>query len=248
MKELIQKILGVFGVRLIKARNARKYLPKPNLDSIEIIARLHGRPDRPLSVLQIGACDGVTSDSLYPFIKEGTVKAWLVEPVTLNFSMLREFYKGEPHVTLIQAAVADVDGERAFYSIRNDGRWKDNGWARQLASFYKEHLVRHGINEAEIQENRVRCLTLTTLVKEYAIRDLDVLMIDTEGFDGEVVRMALAQGICPNFIVFENAQLVQQYAQSELDDLYRRLSEHGYAWTHDRINTLAIRTDFLRKK
>jgi FkbM family methyltransferase len=247
MKEFIQRILGILGFRLIRARSARKYLPKPNVDNIEIIARLYGLPSRPLAVLQIGACDGVTSDSLYPFIKEGTVKAWLVEPAALNFSMLTDFYMGESRVTLIQAAIADTDEDRPFYSIRNEGRWKDSGWARQLASFYKEHLLRHGILEAEIQEDRVRCLTLTTLMKQYAISGIDVLMVDTEGYDGEIVKMAMAQGICPNFVVFENAQLVQRYTQDQLDDLYRKLSERGYSWTHDRINTLAVKTDFLRR-
>jgi FkbM family methyltransferase len=248
MKKIIQKMLGVFGIRVIRAKYARKYLPKPNIDNIEIVTRFYSLLNRKISVLQVGACDGVTSDSIFPYIKAGAIDAYLVEPSTVNFRKLAEFHKGNPKVTLINAAVADKDEKRTFYTIKDEGRWKDNGWARQLASFYKEHLLKHKITEDEIAAEEVDCLTLATVIDKYKISDLDVLLIDTEGYDGEIVKMAMAQGVHPQFIAFENAQLVQLYSQDQLDALYRVLESNGYVWTHDRINTLAIRKDFFNKR
>jgi FkbM family methyltransferase len=245
MKALIQRFFGLFGIRVSRAGKPRKYLPKPNIDSIEIVIRLYSLMKQKITVLQVGACDGVTSDSIYPYIRRGDIKAFLVEPGKVNYKKLSEFYRGVENATPIQAAVADKDEERIFYTIKDEGRWKDVGWARQLASFYKEHLLKHKILESEIQEEKVNCLTLQSIINTYKIKDLDILLIDTEGYDGEIVKMAMAQGVHPTFIAFENAQLVQNYSQKELDDLYNLLGSYGYVWVHDRINTLAIGKQFF---
>jgi FkbM family methyltransferase len=245
MKAQIQKFLALFGIRIIRAKYARKYLPKPNVDNIEIVVKFYSLLNRKINLLQVGACDGVTSDSIFSYIKSGAINAFLVEPSKLNFSKLADFYQGTSNAVLINSAVADKNEVRTFYSIKDEGRWKDSGWARQLASFYKEHLLKHDILPDEIKEEQVNCQTLDSIVKQHQITNLDVLLIDTEGYDGEIVKMALAQNILPNFIAFENAQLIQLYPQEELDKLYALIASKGYVWTHDRINTLAIRKDFF---
>lgn len=245
MKNAIQKLLSIFGIRIIRAKYARKYLPKPTIENVKIIAHLHLLAGKKITLMQVGACDGFTSDSIHEYVKKGSINAYLIEPVKVNFEKLKDFYNGVGNTTLINAAVADKDEKRTMYSIKDEGKWKDVGWARQLASFYKEHLNKHGFNDSEIEEQLVDCKMLSTVVQEYSINDLDILLIDTEGFDGEVVKMALKQGIKPNYIVFENAQLVQNYNQTQLDALYENLAQNGYEWTHDRINTLAIKRNYL---
>lgn len=244
MRQLIKKILNGLGLKLILLKSQRK-LPTPTIDNIEIVVRFYNLMKQPISLLQIGACDGVTSDSIYKYIKQGMIKAYLVEPSCVNFNKLKSFYNAHPEVTLINAAVAEQNSKRIFYSIKDEGRWKDSGWARQLASFYKQHLIRHGILEHEIQSEEVDCLMVKTIIENYHIKNLDILLIDTEGYDGEIVRMALDQNILPNFIAFENVQLVKLYHQQELTDLYNKLKQNGYVWTHDRINTLAIKQEFF---
>ena len=248
MKNLIQSLLGLFGIRVIRAKYDRKYLPKPNIDNIHIVANLYHHLGKTLKVLQIGACDGFTSDSIYSYVKNGSIKAFLVEPVKVNFSKLSEFYKDVPNAVLINAAIADKNESRTMYSVKDEGRWKDDGWARQLASFYKEHLQKHDFRDDEIISQEVKCKTLGSIMSENNVEDLDVLLIDTEGYDGEVVKMALKEHVKPDYLVFENAQLVQNYSQIELDELYSLLDKNGYSWTHDRINTMAVRKDYLSTK
>lgn len=234
-------------MQVYRISNARKYLPKPTVENVELVARLLSLTDKEVTLVQVGACDGITSDSVYPYIKSGRIRGYLIEPSRVNFAKLNEFYSGTKNATLIHAAIADTNQSRILYTIKNEGRWKDNGWARQLASFYKEHLLRHGIRDNEIQAEQTVCLTLRTVIENYRIQKIDILLIDTEGYDGEIVKMALKEGINPPFIVFENAQLVQNYSQDQLDALYALLDSNGYAWTHDRINTMAIRKDFLKQ-
>jgi FkbM family methyltransferase len=246
MKRVIQKLFSVVGLKVIKSKNAKRYLPKPNVDNAEIIVHFYHLMQRKMTLLQIGACDGVTSDSIYTYIKSGDVNAYLVEPSKVNFEKLNKFYSDQSNATLINVAVADKNEVRPFYTVKDEGRWKDDGSARQIASFYKSHLLKHGILESEISMEDVKCSTLATIVDEYSIKNLDLLLIDTEGYDGEIVKMALRQNIKPNFIVFENAQLVKSYTQAELNDLYSLLKDNGYVWTHDRINSMAVKSDFFR--
>ena len=245
MKAVIKKILKALGLKVTKL-SSRRVLPVPCVDNIEIVVFFCNLMKKKISLLQIGACDGQTSDSIYKYIKAGNINAYLVEPSQVNFNKLSSFYDSNgSEVTLINAAIADKDEKKTFYSIKDEGRWKDNGWARQLASFYKQHISKHGIADHEIKEEEVDCFTLQTVINKYGIKKLDILVIDTEGYDGEIVKMALSQNILPDFIAFENVQLVKTYSQNELDDLYKRLGQKGYVWTHDRINTLAIKKDFL---
>lgn len=247
MKRIVQKLFGLFGVKLVRT-GARKQIPKPNLDNIEIVVSFYAMLQTRINLLQIGACDGVTSDSIYKYIRAGFINAFLVEPSKVNFAQLQQFYSGYSNVTLINVAIATENEQRTFYTIKNEGRWKDDGGARQLASFYKEHVLRHGILESEIAEEIVDCRTIASIIKEYRIPDLDVLVVDTEGYDGEIIKMALAQNVRPTFIAFENGQLPRFYSQDQLDSLYSQLSQAGYRWTHDRINTLAVRNDFFLKQ
>lgn len=247
VKGLIQKFFGFFGLQVSRLNRSRKYLPKPTVENIEIVVRLLSLLGKEFTLIQIGACDGVTSDSVYPYIKSGNINAYLIEPSKTNFKKLQEFYTEVKNVTLINAAISDSNESRILYSIKDEGRWKDNAWARQLASFYKEHLLKHGIHEQEILADKTECLTLKSVIAKYKINSFDILLVDTEGYDGEIIKMAIRDGVLPPFIVFENAQLVQTYSQTELDNLYKLLAEQGYVWTHDRINTLAIRSDFFKK-
>lgn len=247
MKKVIKKALKLLGIKLILLKS-RKVLPAPNIDNIEIVVRFYQMMGKRISLLQIGACDGETSDSINRYVKAGNIDAYLVEPSKVNFAKLESYYRiSGTQATLINAAIADADGKRSFYSIKDEGRWKDKGWARQLASFYKSHLLKHGILEHEILEEEVDCMTVKTVLQKHQLNNLDVLVIDTEGYDGEIVKMVLDQNILPVFIAFENVQLLKLYSQKQLDELYNLLASKGYVWTQDRINTMAIRKDFFHE-
>jgi FkbM family methyltransferase len=246
MREYIKKLLKhFFGIKVTKLSSVRS-LPVATVDNIEIVVKFYHLMKKQITLLQVGACDGETSDSINKYIKEGVINAFLVEPSAVNFNKLEKYYQHRPkNVTLINAAIGSSNGKQSFYTIKDEGRWKDNGWARQLASFYKEHLTKHGILDNEIHEEQVDCLTLASLIDRYKIDDLNILVVDTEGYDGEIVKMALNQNILPTFIAFENVQLVKTYKQKDLLDLYKLIEQKGYVWSHDRINTMAVRKDFL---
>ena len=62
-------------------------------------------------------------------------------------------------------------------------------------------------------------------------------MVDTEGFDAEIINMALDMDIPPNILCFEYIHL----AKNEIFNLFNRLEKMSYKWIHDSMNSLAIR-------
>jgi hypothetical protein len=63
------------------------------------------------------------------------------------------------------------------------------------------------------------------------------LQVDTEGYDAEVVRMAMQLESPPAYINFENVHLP---GGPGLDALFEQLKAAGYLWIHDKWNTLAV--------
>jgi FkbM family methyltransferase len=186
--------------------------------------------------VQIGACDGESGDPVHRFVKTGKLRAFVIEPIEESFVRLRMAYSGISNVTAIKAAIGHADGDLTLFKVKEGGRSVDSYWSRQLASFDRAHLVRHGVIDEEIEAVSVPCLTLQSLMKKYGIGAIDVLQVDTEGFDAEVVTMALELPQPPDCIYFENVHL----NPIVMDKLFGKLSERGYRWTHDKWNTLAV--------
>jgi FkbM family methyltransferase len=173
---------------------------------------------------------------VHRFVKTGKLRAFVVEPIEESFTRLRKAYSGVSNVIAIKAAIGHRDGELTLFKVKEGARSLDAYWSRQLASFDRAHLVRHGVSDDEIEAVSVPCFTLQSLMKKYEIGAIDVLQVDTEGFDAEVVSMALELPKTPDCIYFENVHLNQVV----MEKLFERLSTHGYHWTHDKWNTLAV--------
>ena len=80
-------------------------------------------------------------------------------------------------------------------------------WVHGLASFRRSHLSgrKFGIRNLDqfIEEATVPCLTFATLLKRHGIQKVTLLQIDTEGFDCQIVRMAIEAGVYPSIINYE---------------------------------------------
>src|SRR5262245_8462683 len=75
--------------------------------------------DRSFVLLQIGAFDGVGDDDLRELVATHQLRGLLVEPQPSVFGRLRQTYRDQPQVTLLQAAIAEREGTREFYCRRD---------------------------------------------------------------------------------------------------------------------------------
>ena len=240
VKRVIRRLLS-FCPYTISRRLPSAELPSPTMDNIGLVLPYFcGRPEGSTFV-QIGACDGVSGDSCHAFVRQGKLRAVLVEPVDASFQKLQQLYKEVPTVTLVRAAIGHSDGNVKFYKVKESGVQIDEFWARQLASFDRRHLLKHGVASENIEEVEVPCVSLESLVRVHKISRIDLLQIDTEGFDGEIVKMALTLPEQPLCINFEHTHLDLRTR----DEVFTALKRNAYSWTHDNWNTLAMHRDWI---
>ncbi|HEY7193521.1 MAG TPA: FkbM family methyltransferase, partial [Gemmatimonadales bacterium] len=158
---------------------------------------LRRHPD--FTFLQVGAFDGRTEDPIHPLVREFGIRGIVVEPQVQMLETLRANYADQPQVTVVNAAIADTEGSREFYTT-------SLGQSRK-ASFSRSHLLEHGIRSGEIVSRTVRCATITGLAREHRLERCDLIQIDAEGFDGQIVRTIDFQAVQPSIVRFEHVHL-----------------------------------------
>ena len=61
-----------------------------------------------------------------------------------------------------------------------------------------------------MEETLVKTITLEKLIEDYNIKHLDLLQIDTEGYDYEILKMLDFNRLKPTVINYENEHLSKQ--------------------------------------
>lgn len=156
---------------------------------------------RKLRVMQIGANTGDNSnDHLVRTLKLGVAEAVLLEPVPWIFALLSKTYRGFPGVNLINAAMTHTDLTNISFFAPKNGTV---GWesqmgglrisaktSRYLAKRKKAHVFEH------IQVRGIAFSSLLTQTPWNRVTGLstlpDLIVVDTEGFDAEIIAMILA--------------------------------------------------------
>ena len=140
------------------------------------------------SLIQIGANDGVSHDNLNSIIKKFKLKSLLLEPINKYFLDLQNNYSNYDNVKLENSALS-INNEILFlYKVDPEYSNKYGTISTGISSFYKEHLIKHGIKEKHIIQEKVNQVSFDELLKKYNISDFDLLLIDAEGYDCQIVN------------------------------------------------------------
>ena len=222
----------------------RRRLPVITLDPLDLVLATYEARREKITILQVGACDGINNDPIHDHVIKGATRAILIEPNPFAFARLEKTYAGLPNVTLMHTAIGERDGEANLYRLKKTGKLDSEvDWSLQFASFSRAHLERLGIKPDQIERITVPCRSLSSLVAELGLTKIDLLQIDTEGFDAAVVRMALKLPMRPDCINFEHAHL----RMDDRQPLFEILKAHGYLLGYDAWNILALRTSLLEE-
>jgi FkbM family methyltransferase len=208
-------------------------------ESEEIWAALEHAED--VFFVQVGSNDGVQGDPLHPLIR--THPEWrglFIEPVPYLFERLRRNYVRLPSArsrfSFENVAIAAESGRRPFYYVSARARARGDElpiWCEQLGSFNREHILGHleGRLAPHIVEQDVECATLSEVLVRNRVGRLDLLHIDTEGYDYKVLLQMDWRRWRPRVLVFEVVHLSEQ-DRTEAVALLRseryRLSILGY--------------------
>lgn len=184
--------------------------------------------------IQIGAHDGVHYDPIRALIKKFHWRGILVEPQPQVFKRLIENYKDEPQLIFENAAIAPHDGQTTLYVFKEGSNLPDH--ASMLASFNRNVLVSNGHNyKGEIMELPVKALSLKSLLAQHRVQKIDLLQIDTEGYDFEIIKMLESSEIKPTILHFESGFLTEDQ-MNHCSELFKKW---GYRAITIGIDTLA---------
>lgn len=193
---------------------------------LAVAFHLRARPD--FAFLQVGAFDGQANDPIHPLVQAYGLRGIVVEPQARVFEALKAHYADDPQVVVVNAAVADTNGHRDFYTAA--------GGPIQQASFDKAHLLKHRVPVDQIVSQQVRCATITSLQEEHGFDRLDLVQIDAEGYDYEIIRTMDFGLVRPLIIRFEHAHLTN----AECDECLELLASHGYRFIAERRDIIAL--------
>jgi len=234
MKGLLKGFLRRFGLDLV--RHAPDTLAPPDLLRLAIEHRL--TTDDRFFFIQVGANDGRRDDPIHDLVKARGLAGLLVEPLPAYHAALREHYADCPALRFEQAAIAPVSGEAPMYHFDETADVPD--WAHGLASLDRGRLeaesAKHGWS-GTIVETVIPTITFRDLLEKHGVDGVSLLLIDTEGFDYEVLSMALEAGLRPDIVQYEFLHL----RPDDRIAAKRRLIAAGYGVVDLEIDTLALR-------
>ena len=192
----------------------------------------------------MGSCDGAVKDPIQDFIRSGgAINAYLVEPVPFLYERLvRNMAPFRDSARCYNLAIGARDEKRPIYFVSprfaedhpDQPHWKKY----QIGSLTDRHIGRW-IPSEYIEHVTVECVSPATFFAHAGLepRDLDLVCVDTEGFDGEIVRGFL-QSSEPEVIFYEHKMLPAK----ENAALEETLRQRGY-------EVVTVTSDnFCRKK
>lgn len=226
-------------LRGIRARRIEARLAGPKL------IRAFGEAFPAAVFVEIGANDGEQHDHLRPMILKHRWRGVMVEPVPYVFERLRANYVALERVAVENAAIADRDGRRPFYHLapadyQREGlpRWYDG-----IGSFSRESVLDHRRLipdiRARLVETVVACLTFDSLCDKHGLGQVDLLLVDTEGYDYEVLRHIDFNRHRPALVVYEHYHL----SESDQTSAEAAMRTAGYETMSEGFDTWCLRPD-----
>lgn len=198
-----------------------------------------------LTVIQVGACNGsIDNDPLHEIIKDQShVSAHLIEAVSWLYNdLVQVMMPYSDHIKCYNLAIGAKDEIRNFYYVSelygvenpDEEAWKKF----QIGSLTDKHL-RYWIPDKYILSNEVQCISPATFLNISAIepKDLNLLITDTEGFDGEIVTEFLTM-TRPEMIIYEHKIM----SADENNKLFMLLEQYSYEYRMIGEDILAIRS------
>lgn len=240
VKKAIQGPLDSVGLQLVRWP---RYATDDLFDPLPALVRLLLQGEQDFFFVQVGANDGERADDLRPLVLRYHLRGLLIEPLPDMYERLQANYASEPQLEFANAAATREDGPVSLFRYSSDAPVGDS--AHGMASFDESKIRRlakdWGLDDRFVEEVRVRGATLRSLLDEHGVEAVSLLMVDTEGFDLEVIRMALECGLRPTLVKYEFAWL----SLEDRKESCRLLAAHGYQFWHGPCDTLAVRVGDL---
>lgn len=246
--KLVHKISSALGYDLTLRADRPQVFEYPFINTLELILHTYPRQNSDFFFIQIGAHDGNSADPIHQLVKQHHWRGLLIEPQITVFERLKQTYAGEDQLVFENAAVGAEDGTATLYTVRDEQSVLPF-WLSQSASLDREQ-VRGALYywkyvrqldaipddyESLIAALPIPALTIKTLLAKHQIQQLDLLVIDTMGFDFEIIKMFPFDVLKPAIIHFEHSLL----SSADQERCFKYLASLGYGLTRVSVDTIA---------
>ena len=202
--KLLRKIANLFGFKLVE-KNFIKNMIEAEINSIKVeifvdkIIKQNGFK----KLIQIGSNDGIIDDFIKKIIEKNNLSGLLVEPAPEPFRKLKENYKKLENISLINKAMDKNNSNKDFYIVDVTFQDKYHKNISVLSSFNKDHLIKWGVNKKHIKTIEVECINWHNLLEDFNFQDVEIVCIDTEGYDHILIENLINETKVRPVIVFE---------------------------------------------
>ncbi len=197
--------------------------------------------------VQVGSNDGLQGDPIHDLIVEReNWRGIFIEPIDFLFQRLRKNYGNADRFIFENVAIGTEKGSKKFYYVSEEARSELDlpYWHDQLGSFDKDHIIR-ALGEqmrSFIVEEDIECLPLQDVLDRNGVETIDLVHIDTEGFDYKVLSQIDLKRYKPSVILFEHHLLPDE----EFASARKLLRSTGYRTIQYGNDMLAIRRALLK--
>lgn len=246
-KRWIRAALGRLGYEVRKRVPDPVPIELPFIDVLDLLVRdlLESNPEPFL--VQIGAHDGATEDPVHDLVCRHRLGGLFVEPQPHAFQRLMQTYRDQDKVRFENCVLGREDGSVALYVVRESAEPLPF-WLHQSASLDRA-VVSNALRvfrdvkgvksipsnyEDLIDSVMVPSLTWESLLRKHGVSVIDVLVIDTMGFDFEVIKLLPFETVRPRIIQFEHAQL----SARDQRECLQYLASRGYSLARVAVDTI----------
>jgi len=234
LKTIIQNLFAFVGYKLVKKPSFLFKHPECEIetDFKQIVAPVILESEQ-FFFLQIGSYDGVSNDYLHEYIIKFHLKGILIEPQKEIFELLRKNYISESQLILENIAITDHDGFVDLYCLAEKYHYLGGKVAQQITSLDRRHIEKciswDSDTSEVIETRRTPCLRLDSLLTKHEVKKVDLLQIDTEGYDLEILKTIDFKTLKPTIIVYEHCHL----SSEDQETSWELLRSKGYnMWIH----------------
>jgi FkbM family methyltransferase len=236
--KFLKKIIGTIGFKLVDKnliKNDRLLSQYSGLSLKRILNNLFLN-NKIKSIIQIGANDGQRFDILNDFIKKYCPFVVFLEPIKSNFDKLKKNYSNQKNLFFENLAISVNNEISQLYKVKDTMLHSYDDHVVGITSFIKQHLVNHGIKKNHIIKVDVKSISIKDLLEKHSIKNLDLISIDTEGYDGSIVIDFLNNTKLRPIIIFEYIHINDFIFKKTLD----LLNECNYIFFNIDENIICI--------
>jgi len=193
---------------------------RPIVDDVEVwLDNFSKQNNGQVNFIQIGASDGLRWDPFRRFIIENKWNGVFVEPLPNVFGILvnNYAYVENQDLRFVNAAISIDDSKHIDIWSYSEDFCNSLSLEEKLCYLRKSSLDKTHVEsslsgldniDSIVKCYRVKCISINSLVKEYTDdNQVDLILIDAEGYDDKIVETIDFELIQPKAILFESHNL-----------------------------------------